>query len=426
VPKYLFYNIVIISSHYLYTLIQAVMQLYGYFKGGFNLNKSLKTLLLLGLILGTALLPTNTLVYASTTSNTAKTNTIGNAEPLLKVNKASALGPIGYTPSQIRMAYGLNQVSATGERETIAIVDAYGSPTIKSDLVAFSNQFGLTQTKLSVAYPTGKPNIIDSGWALETSMDVEWAHAIAPKANILLCVAKSNSYTDLLTAIDYATSHGVQVVSNSWSSPEFSYESSYDSHFQHPGVVYLASSDDVGSGAQYPASSPYVLSVGGTTLNIDSNGTYESETGWYGSGGGISYSELLPSYQKNLAYMLGTHRGDPDVSWDADPATGAAVYDTTPYWNYSGWFQVGGTSLGAPSWAGLIALFDQVHKNPLSSFDAISKLYNASNLAYSTDFNDIITGNNGAFSCLPGYDLVTGIGSPKANALVPYFSRLNR
>jgi subtilase family serine protease len=345
---------------------------------------------------------------------------------LIKVNRSSVLGPVGYTPSQIRNAYGLNEVSATGERETIAIVDAYGSPTIKSDLAAFCSTFGLPQGNLTITYPTGKPNTTDAGWALETSMDVEWAHTIAPNANILLCVAKSPYTNDLVTAIDYAASHGAQVVSNSWGASQQSNENSYDSHFQHPGVVYLASSGDDGSGVEWPSISPYVLAVGGTTLNIDSNGTYQSESGWSGSGGGRSSSVHIPSYQKNLENILGPHRGNPDVSWDADPNTGVAVYDTTPYGTQSGWFQVGGTSLGAPSWAGLVALFDQVHKNPLSSFDAISKLYNASNSAYSTDFNDVITGSNGAFSAQPGYDLVTGIGTPKANALVPYFSSSNK
>jgi subtilase family serine protease len=394
-------------------------------KRGAIMNKSLRTLLLLGLIFTTTLTSTNTLAKASNTSTITKTQTTWNARPLIKVKRSSSLGPVGYTPSQIRNAYGLNQVSANGKGQTIAIVDSYGSPTIQNDLTTFSNQFGLFKANLTVAYPTGKPSKTDGGWALETAMDVEWAHAIAPNANILLCVAKSTSTNDLVAAIDYASAHGAQVVSNSWGGNEFSGESSYDSHFQHSGIVYVASAGDNGSGVEWPAVSPDVLSVGGTTLNIDSQGTYQSESGWSGSGGGTSDYELTPSYQNSVASIVGDYRGNPDISWDADPNTGVAVCSTTKYNNESGWFQVGGTSLGSPSWAGLIALFDQSRSSALSSFDAISNLYSVANSAYSTEYNDITTGSNGDFDAQPGYDLVTGIGTPKANALVPYITKSN-
>lgn len=394
------------------------------FYRGIFMKKNL-VLILSTLIVGSLLsIPSTTKATAIQKSNT-KTQTTWNAKPLIKVKRASSSGPVGYTPSQIRNAYGLNQVSATGVGQTIAIVDAYGSPTIQSDLAAFSSKFGLSQANLTVAYPTGKPTKTDGGWALETAMDVEWAHTIAPNANILLCVANSTSNKDLVAAIDYASSHGAQVVSNSWGGPEFPAESSYDSHFQHSGTVYLASSGDRGSGVEWPSVSPYVISVGGTTLNIDSNGTYQGEFGWFGSGGGISIYEPIPSYQNNLARIVGFHRGNPDISWDADPNTGAAVYSTTQYNNQSGWFQVGGTSLGSPSWAGLIALFDQNRSSTLSSFDTISTLYSASNSTYSTEYNDVTIGINGFFIAQPGYDLVTGIGSPKANALVPYITNFN-
>lgn len=386
------------------------------------MNKALKGLLLFGFIFSTSLLPTNTLAKTSYTSITTKSQDILNAKPLIKVKRSSSSGPVGYTPSQIKNAYGLNQVSATGVGQTIAIVDAYGSPTIQSDIAAFSGKFGLSQANLTIVYPTGKPKKIDGGWALETAMDVEWAHTIAPDANILLCIAKSDSMKDLVAAIDYTSSHGAQVVSSSWGMPEFSNESSYDSHFQHSGTVYLASSGDSGSGVQWPSVSPYVISVGGTTLNVDSNGTYQSESGWSGSGGGISIYEPIPGYQNNLANIVGSHRGNPDISWDADPNTGVAVYSTTKYNNQSSWFQIAGTSLGSPSWAGLIALFDQNRGSSLSSLDTISKLYSASNSSYSTIYHDIATGNNGGFNAQSDYDLVTGIGSPKANTLIPYIN----
>lgn len=387
------------------------------------MNKTLKSLLLFGLIFSTPLLSANTSAKSLSTSITSKTQTTWNAKPLIKVKRSSSSGPVGYTPSQIRNAYGLNQVSATGVGQTIAIVDVYGSPTMQNDLSSFSSKFGLSQSNLTIAYPTGKPNKTDGGWALETAMDVEWAHAIAPSAKILLCVAKSTSTSDLVAAIDYASAHGAQVVSNSWGGSEFSGEKSYDSHFQHSGVVYLASSGDSGSGVAWPSVSSNVLSVGGTTLNIDSNGTYQSETGWSGSGGGTSSYELIPSYQNSLASIIGSYRGNPDISWDADPNTGATVYSTTKYDNQSGWFQVGGTSLGSPSWAGLVALFDQNRSSALSSFDTVSDLYKVSTSAYSREYNDITTGNNGSYSAQSGYDLVTGLGSPKASSLVPYINQ---
>lgn len=330
--------------------------------------------------------------------------------------------PTGYGPAQIRTAYGLSQLSATGVGQTIAIVDAYGSPTIANDLNIFSKQFGLPSANLTIAYPGGKTKP-DSGWALETSLDVEWAHAIAPDAKILLVVAKSASMSDLLTAIDYASANGAQVVSNSWGGSEFTTEANYESHFQHSGVVYVASSGDSGAGVEWPAASPNVLAVGGTTLTLDAkNNTYSSEYGWKGSGGGSSAYMAMPSYQSNWSTIVGTHRGVPDVAFDADPNTGVAVYDSTKYNGQSGWFAVGGTSLSAPAWAAMIALADQGRATKLSSFDAITDLYSfaatTGSAGYTENYHDIILGSNG-YSAKAGYDLVTGIGSPKGNNLMP-------
>jgi len=330
--------------------------------------------------------------------------------------------PTGYGPTQIRTAYGLSQLSATGAGQTIAIVDAYGSPTIQNDLAYFCTKFGIPLTKgtLTVAYPAGVPKI-DAGWALETSLDVEWAHAIAPGANILLVVAKSASMSDLLVAIDYATSHGAQVVSNSWGGSEFSTEANYESHFTKSGVVYVASSGDSGAGAEWPAASPNVLSVGGTTLTNPTNSN-RGETGWSGSGGGSSVYMTRPSYQSNWSTIVGLKRGVPDVAFDADPNTGVAVYDSTKYNTQSGWFEVGGTSFSAPAWAAMIVLADQGRATKLSSFEAITDLYSfaatTGSASYTNNYHDIIQGSNG-YPAQAGYDLVTGIGSPKDNSLIP-------
>lgn len=327
----------------------------------------------------------------------------------------------GYQPSQLKHAYGVDQLPYTGAGETIAIVDAYGSPSIQSDLATFDAQFGLPAANLTVAYPNGTPRT-DAGWALETSLDVEWAHALAPDAKILLVAAKSASTTNLVSAIDYATSHGAQVVSNSWGGSEFSSEASYDSHFQHAGVVYTASAGDSGAGVEWPAASPYVLSVGGTSLQVDANNNWLSESAWTSSGGGNSAYETRPAYQNNWTSVVGTARGVPDIAWDADPNTGVAVYDSTSYNGQSGWWVVGGTSVGAPSWAALIALIDQGRTSPLSNSDVMTQLYNLAgttgSTGYTTNYHDVTSGSNGN-SSLPGYDLVTGIGSPQMNNLGP-------
>ena len=168
----------------------------------------------------------------------------------------------------------------------------------------------------------------DANWALEISLDVEWAHAIAPKANILLVEATSNSVADLFAAAGFAANQsGVVVVSMSFGSNEFSGESSFDNTFTtpagHAGVTFVASSGDNGAPVSYPSVSPNVLSVGGTTLHLDSSGNLTSagETGWSGSGGGISTQESQPSYQNGVVTQS-TTRTNPDVAYDADPNTG--------------------------------------------------------------------------------------------------------
>jgi subtilase family serine protease len=329
----------------------------------------------------------------------------------------------GLSPDQMRKAYGLDRLSASGAGTTIAIVDAYGSPTIQNDLNTFNQQFGLPAADLTIVYPSGKPKRTDGGWALETALDVEWAHALAPQAKIMLVVAKSASTSDLLAAIDYATSNGAQVVSNSWGGSEFSSEASLDSHFQHSGVVYLASSGDSGAGASWPASSPYVVSVGGTTLNVDSNGNYLGESAWSGSGGATSAYEPRLSYQDNWTSLIGNYRGIPDVAFDADPNTGVAVYSSTSYQGSSGWFVVGGTSLSAPCWAALVALADQGRSTPFDSLSFLAAVYNLAGTTgssgYTANFHDITLGDNGVYTAVDGYDMVTGIGSPKADQLIP-------
>jgi subtilase family serine protease len=339
----------------------------------------------------------------------------------------------GLTPVITRHAYGFDKLSGyDGSGRTIAIVDAYNAKNILSDMQTFNKQFGLQQFNVSggptfkVVSQTGGSSLPsnNSGWALEIALDVEWAHAIAPKANILLVEARSASYSDLMAAVSYASSNS-QVVSMSWGSGEWGGETSFDAYFNKSGVAFVASSGDNSYGAGYPAISPYVLSVGGTTLSVDSSGNRLSETGWSGSGGGISSVEAEPAYQKNFGITnTGGRRANPDVSYDADPNTGVYVYSSPN----GGWFIVGGTSAAAPQWAGLIALADQgraarglgmLSTNNFSN----SPFYSAAAAAvYHSNYYDITSGSNGGASAHTGYDFVTGLGSPNAVNLVPYLS----
>ncbi len=349
----------------------------------------------------------------------------GHARPPLHVNARPSAATY-YAPAQIRRAYGVDQLLANGtdgSRQTIAIVDAYGNTDIQNDLNTFCSKFGLTQTTVQITGTTGN----NTGWALETALDVEWAHAIAPGATILLSVAKSSSNGDLLAAVDAAVSAGATVVSMSWGGSEFANEAGYDSHFNVPGVTFIASSGDSGesTSVEWPAVSPYVVGVGGTSLYLDASGNRTSpEAAWSGSGGGLSSVYGQPSWQSGW-FQNGwpAQRGVPDVSYVADPNTGLLVYDSVN----GGWFVVGGTSAGAPQWAALIALANQQRSAAGTLTSANATLYSLAQVAAtpyainSAYFYDIASGANGNDPddiSGPGYDLVTGVGSPVANSLV--------
>lgn len=348
--------------------------------------------------------------------------------------------PVGYQPSQIQSAYGFNQITFSngtikgdGSGQTIAIVDAYNDPNIQKDLKTFDSEWSLPAGNVTVVNQTGGSKLpkSNSGWSLEISLDVEWAHAMAPGAKILLVEASTSSLSDLLTAVSYAGQHA-SVVSMSWGSGEFSSETAYDSYFNKPGVTFVASSGDNGAPASWPAVSPNVVAVGGTTLSLNSSGGYGSETGWSGSGGGISAYESLPSYQPGT-YSNGSTTGtstmrlNPDVAYGADPGTlsnptGFAVYDTVSYYGQTGWFDVGGTSAGAPQWSALVAIADQGRALAShASLSGVSQTLPALYSMASSDFHDITSGSSTgtpSYTAGPGYDLVTGRGTPYANLVV--------
>lgn len=351
-----------------------------------------------------------------------------------------------YTPAQIAHAYGFDQVSFNGVKgdgagQTIAIVDAYRDPNVASDLAKFDAQFGLAAPpSLKVVNQSGgsaNSVAVDAGWSGEIALDVEWAHAVAPKANILLVETNSASLGDLLAGVNYArNAAGVSVVSMSWGGGEFSSQSAYDSYFTtpkgHTGVTFVAAAGDSGSwyGPEWPSSSPNVLAVGGTSLTVSNTlGTYSSETGWSDGGGGISSYVPEPSYQKS-AQGTGA-RTTPDVSYNADPNTGFFVYDSVPYQGQSGWFVIGGTSAGSPQWGALVAIANQgralAGKGTLDgatgTLPTLYSLYHApgtsSYTAYAADFHDVTTGaTSWYYGAAPGYDAVAGLGSPKAPQVV--------
>lgn len=334
-----------------------------------------------------------------------------NAELPIIISPYANGGPAGFSPDEIKAAYNLPK---TGGKGTIAIIDAYDDPSIENDLAVFDKQFALPScTSSNGCFEKHKMDSsvkTNTGWAGEIALDVEWAHAIAPKAKILLVEAKTASLANLLDAVDYAKGRSeVTAISMSWGSSEFSTESKYDSRLSSSTAVFFASSGDNGHQVSWPAVSNNVIGVGGTTLKLNGNGSVKDETAWSGSGGGLSKYEIAPDHQ--LAYKIANANGKravPDVGFNADPNSGYSVYNTTALSSQKGWIVVGGTSAGAPQWAAI---------STLSTTVTPDKLYKrASSSTYSSYFRDITQGSNG--SCLifcfasPKYDFVTGLGSP--------------
>lgn len=346
---------------------------------------------------------------------------VTDAKGQMVVNKL----PVGFSPLDLRRAYSLSG-KADGN-PVVAIVDAYDDPTIKNDLDVYSQQFGLP------TLPTCKTNINKSptpcfqklsqrgttalpkpngGWAMEIALDVEAVHALCENCSILLVEATSPNMNNLMAAVDTAVKAGAVAVSNSYGGPEFANEKLFDSHFNHPGVAFTVSSGDSGYGVEYPAASPYVTAVGGTSLYLDSNGHYRDENAWAGAGSGCSQFEHKPAWQTD-AKCAG--RTVADISAVADPDTGMAVYSTTSTKSQKCWFTAGGTSLAAPLIAAVYALSGNIPTDR-----------QANGLPYTlgtkSNLHDVVGGSNG--DCSPTYlctgktryDGPTGLGSPKGTS----------
>ena len=364
-----------------------------------------------------------------------------------------------YTPAQIRAAYSMpvlpkfgtvltkSQAAEMGAGQTIYVVDALHDPNIIAELAAFNTRFELPActTKVVTSYPLAAPssNTCDfsvvystpaggitayapqynAGWATEIALDVQWAHATAPLARIVLIEAPDTSVDSMISAIKLATAMGPGIVSMSFGAPEGRWSQSLDSAFDTSSMIYFAATGDRGVEVQWPSVSSKVIAVGGTTLSFAGT-SQRTESSWNGTGGGTSMYTSIPGYQTSLTGLSSTKRSVADVSFNADPNSGQYVAIITPSSKTTSWISVGGTSLATPQWAGIMAVTNAVRINsdkaPIYT-GVHSTLYSLSTANYATSFYDVITGANGTCaSCTSrkGYDIASGLGTPNVNQLV--------
>ncbi|NYE62784.1 hypothetical protein FHW58_004003 [Duganella sp. 1224] len=376
-----------------------------------------------------------------------------------------------YTPAQIRAAYGLPtlpssfsnlsaaQAAQLGAGQTIYIVDAQHNPNVAAELSAFNAKFGLpacasktiatnaslplatassSACELSVVYSTAAGGMTasapayDAGWATEIALDVQWAHATAPLARIVLIETASASYDNLLGGVRLANNLGAGIVSMSFGGSESSGTSAADSVFSAANMTYLAATGDSGAGVAWPSVSPKVLAVGGTTLSY-SGGT-RSEVVWSGTGGGVSAYVATPAYQSTAVPGMGValRRTVADVAFNADPNSGQYVAVIPSGSATVKWSSVGGTSLATPQWAGLIAVANALRAVNGKAALATPHAALYTNIAtvpgtYAASFADITKGSHGSCGACGGevgYDQATGLGTPNATALLSTLSGL--
>jgi subtilase family serine protease len=434
--------------------------------------------------------------------------------------QCNSVGRRCFTPQSTRAAYDVQPLydeGLDGTGMTIAIVDSYGSDTIGHDLHVYDQAFGLppmcgeegvtcapgmpTFSQLTIqgspatkAPPStsNSPGQEDkSAWALEVSLDVETAHAMAPGANILLVHTPTaetlgvQGFPQMMAAEDYVVKHGLaQVISQSFASAEEAFGSARSlQNLRYAfvdaaanGVTVFGSTGDFGTAnegkqpvgqggstipfatVEWPASDPLVTGVGGTYLCTDPLDTTsrvvdstdppvncqshpgQAEVGWIDSGGGYSHVFAKPSFQNTLpagSTAIGSMRGVPDIALQASARTGALVYVSLPNDGNSGlicpggapcstgWYDIGGTSLSCPQWAGLVAIAAQVKGHGLGPINDALYTLAANPSTYADDFFDVTVGNNQAVPSVPGYtaspgwDPVTGLGTPNAANLIP-------
>ncbi len=380
----------------------------------------------------------------------------------------------GFSPEQLRAAYGVSPLTAkgyTGKGQTVVVIDSFGSPTLAQDLATFSAYYCLPKANLQVLAPLGTkafdPSDHDmTGWAEETTLDVEIIHAVAPDAAIVVLTSPVSETEGIIglpefrQLAQYAVDHHLgSVVSQSWGASEVTltdaagqaeiakWTAFYQQATTQQGVTFTTGSGDNGATdyqdlsatvlsqtatTSFPADEPWVLAAGGTSLHMNGSSVPGyTETAWCNSDGGCSgggFSRFFgePDFQKNLPAvaqrLLTGRRGVPDVASDGDPFTGMAIYSSG-----GGWSQGGGTSAAAPLWAALVAIADQMAGRPLGYINpALYKL--AASGAYASDFRDVTQGNNTVtagnvvvhgYEATAGWDPVTGLGTPIAEKLLP-------
>lgn len=342
----------------------------------------------------------------------------------------------------------------TGAGQTIVIVDAPGSADVASNLNTFSSYYGLPQCNAAnpcfqqINLNSAPPAAPSTDWDMEIALDVEWAHAMAPAAKIVLVEGASANVDDLFKGIQAAVAQpNVVAVSMSWGAPEYASEiqASYDGLFkQYPGIAFFAAAGDTGNDGSnqiYPSASPYVTAVGGTTIaSLVLPETSTSEVAWSQGGGGASIYETMPAYQS--AYLKATSsptlrlnkgkRGIPDVAYNADPSgSPIAIYAN------GSWYAIGGTSEGAPQWSAIVARLGQYLNGKGSSVSALltpnsgfnGVIYQTSlDQASNSGFFNVTLGSNDTSgkpcalcAARPGYDDVTGLGVPNAGNFLGHF-----
>ena len=374
----------------------------------------------------------------------------------------AAFGLACYTPQLMRAAYNV-PARWTGVGQTIIIVDAYGSPTVREDLETFSQIFGLPAPNLEIVYPGGAPSFNprqhhdEAGWAFETSLDVQWAHAIAPDAKIVLVVAANNAGNVLNNAQKYAVDHQLgQVMSLSFGSDEAAIKGqgaannvqisqAHDVYMaaKAANITVFASSGDGGASdgfpvtnASFPASDPLVTSVGGTNLFITDTGAYVGETVWndadpslcpfgctngvFGATGGAQSTQFpTPAFQQPIGAPV---RLTSDVAYNGSVYTSVLVYIGFLDSSQNGLYFVGGTSAGAPQWAAITAIVNQANGASQGYLNPALYAIAGNPAKYAQAFHDVTIGNNAffgpGFAARPGYDLPTGLGSPNVAGLI--------
>jgi subtilase family serine protease len=327
-----------------------------------------------------------------------------------KVTPDATSGPTGYSPSQLRTAYGLltaiSTMHAAGTHPKVAIVDAYASPNAAADLATYRSLLGIPAVH-SFVQDNQAGTVGNTSWGQEEMLDLEMVSAICPDCDILYAGAASASFVDLGAAVNRAVTDGAVVVSNSYGGSESSSETGIqNTYYTHPGVAITVSSGDSGYGVQSPAAFNTVTAVGGTTLKLTSGSTRSSETVWSGAGSGCSSYISKPSWQGDSSCA---RRTVADVAADADPATGVSVYDSYGSTGGNNWYVFGGTSVAAPIIGAVYALSGNTGGTPAS-------------LAYTTpagSLYDVTSGSNtrrcrAGYLCsgAVGYDGPTGMGTP--------------